>query len=226
MQRLGEQAEAVLSREADVVCLQEVTKTTLPRWREVLGGEVLCALDAKRRLSVLLAGGTEAPGPEVERPESVRAARVDGALVVGAHVPNAANGWIKAHTLAALGAFLAAQDGPRILCGDLNTPRREHADGTVWTFARDRYGRLREERGEAWDDAERAPWTVLDDAFRRLHPPGDREISWGWQRWSGGYRLDHVLVSADVAVERCAYLHDWRLDGMSDHSAMEADLSW
>ena len=46
--------------------------------------------------------------------------------------------------------------GPRVICGDLNTPRREHADGSVWTFARDRYGRLRPERGERWDAAERA----------------------------------------------------------------------
>jgi endonuclease/exonuclease/phosphatase family metal-dependent hydrolase len=65
---------------------------------------------------------------------------------------------------------------------------------------------------------------VLDDAFRRLHPPGDGEISWGWRRCKGGYRLDHVLVSADVRVDRCEYHHAWRLEGLSDHSALEADL--
>ena len=43
---------------------------------------------------------------------------------------------------------------PRVLCGDLNTPRREHPDGRVISFARDTRERLREERGERWDDAE------------------------------------------------------------------------
>lgn len=216
------------SRDGDVVCLQEVTATTLPRWREALTGmTVSCLLPEHRRLAVLLAarGLDEAPAPGVGRPESVRAGRVDGVLVLGAHVPNAANGVIKAETLQALGDHLARQTGPRVLCGDLNTPRKEHADGTVWTFARDAHGRLRPDRGESWDAAERAPWTVLDDAFRRLHPPGDGTISWGWRRWRGGYRLDHVLVSDDLAVERCAYLHRWREDGLSDHSAMECELS-
>ena len=217
----------MLSRGADVVCLQEVTKTTLPRWREVLGPEVLCVLDARRRLSVVLAapGLEEAPAPEVERPESARAGRWQGALIVGAHVPNAANGWVKVTTLAALAAHLAGATGPRILCGDLNTPRRELPDGTVWSFARDGKGRLREERGEPWEEGELAPWRVLDDAFRRIHPFEHKEVSWAWPH-GGGWRLDHVLVSEDVVVERCAYHHGWRLDGFSDHSAMEADLSW
>jgi endonuclease/exonuclease/phosphatase family metal-dependent hydrolase len=215
----------VLSRGADVVCLQEVTRTTLPRWREALGA-VHCRIDDRRRLSVLLAGAEPVEPPAVARPESVQAGTVDGLLVVGAHVPNAANGWVKAETLQALGDHLAAASGPRLLCGDLNTPRKEHADGTVWSFARDRYGRLRPERGERWDRGERAPWEALDDAYRRLHPPGDGEVSWAWRRWRGGYRLDHVLVSDEVVVDRCEYLHDWRVAGLSDHSPMECDLSW
>ena len=35
-----------------------------------------------------------------------------------------------------------------ILCGDLNTPRREFEDGDVLTVAYDTKGRLRPERGE------------------------------------------------------------------------------
>ena len=211
-----------------MVCLQEVTRTTLPRWREALAGyQVCCRLPGERRLAVLLAARDlgPVPAPEVERPETVQAAVVGGVLVVGAHVPNAANGWVKADTLRALGEHLAAASGPRVLCGDLNTPRKEHADGTVWTFARDGRGRLRPERGERWDAAERAPWDALDDAYRRLHPPGDGEVSWTWRRWKGGYRLDHVLVSPDVDVRACAYHHEWRDAGLSDHSAMECELS-
>jgi endonuclease/exonuclease/phosphatase family metal-dependent hydrolase len=204
----------------------------LPRWREALAalgmGDELCELPRRpRRLAVLLAAPELAPVPQppVERPESARAGVTpDGVLVVGAHVPNAANGWVKVETLDALARYLeAAGAGPRVLCGDLNTPRREHADGTVWTFARDGRGRMRKERGERWDAGERAPWRVLDDGFRRLHPPGDREVSWAWSH-GGGWRLDHVLVSADIEVRACRYHHDWREDGLSDHSAIEADL--
>jgi endonuclease/exonuclease/phosphatase family metal-dependent hydrolase len=222
--RLDEQAEAVLSRNADVVCLQEVTKTTLPRWREILGPS-LCRIDEQRRLSVLLTCGEEAEAPVVERPESARAVRWGGALIVGAHVPNAANGWVKVTTLAALAAHMTRAAGPRILCGDLNAPRRELPDGTLWSFARDGKGRLREERGEPWEEGELAPWRVLDDAFRRTHPYGHKEVSWAWPH-GGGWRLDHVLVSPEVVVERCEYLHAWREDGLSDHSAMECDLTW
>jgi hypothetical protein len=40
----------------------------------------------------------------------------------------------------------------QILCGDLNILRKVLADGSAWTFARDRYGRLRAEGGGGrWD---------------------------------------------------------------------------
>jgi hypothetical protein len=41
----------------------------------------------------------------------------------------------------------SARRAPRVLCGDLNTPRRELPDGDVITFARDSRSRLRPERG-------------------------------------------------------------------------------
>jgi exonuclease III len=118
----------------------------------------------------------------------------------------------------------------RILCGDLNTPRKEHADGRVWTFARDRYGRLLPERGERWDRAELALIRGLEpygfrDAFRFLHPEDVDEFSWEWPRWDGGYRLDHLVVSSEVVVDECHYMHSWRDDGISDHSALLARLS-
>ena len=102
-------------------------------------------------------------------PETALAARVDGIEVHTVHVPNAANGAIKPETLAAVRAGLAAA-GPRVLCGDLNTPRREQPDGTVWSFARDSRGRLREERAELWDAsrARRRPRAGRARVRRRL----------------------------------------------------------
>ena len=118
-----------------------------------------------------------------------------------------------------------ADNGPRL------APRKELPDGTVWTFARDRHGRLREERGERWDVAESALVRGLEehgfrDAFRELNGFDSKEPSWEWPRWGGGYRLDHLIASAEVEVTTCAYCHDWRReDKLSDHSALVAELS-
>jgi hypothetical protein len=76
-------------------------------------------------------------------------------------------GLAKVLTHEAVRAHLSRGRGPRLVCGDLNTPRREHPDGRVWTFARDRYGRLRADRGERWEAAELALIKGLeDDGFR------------------------------------------------------------
>jgi exodeoxyribonuclease-3 len=110
-----------------------------------------------RRTGVLLAARAPLEGVgalPVPWPESALAARADGIEFHVVHVPNAANGAIKPRTLAAVRAGLAERGGPRVLCGDLNTPRREHPDGSVWSFARDGRGRLREARAGFWDESE------------------------------------------------------------------------
>ena len=116
-----------------------------------------------------------------------------------------------------------------MLCGDLNTPRREHDDGSVLTFAHDSAGRLRPERGERWDAAERAlVHTLRDehgwvDAYRALHGYGHREASWTFAQDRGGWRLDHVLVHGLDAGGRRVRPRV-AADGLSDHSALVVDL--
>ena len=143
-------------------------------------------------------------------------------------MPNAANGWVKVRTLEAVRAGLAAGSGPRVLCGDLNTPRREHPDGSVISFARDTRERLRPERGTEWDEGELGVVPGLRDlgfadAFRALHGYERKEPSWVF-RHGGGWRLDHVFASAELDVLAARYHHDWRDAGLSDHSALEADV--
>jgi exonuclease III len=242
------QATAIGGREADIVALQEVTARTLPLWRAAFATlglpHVACSLEGadrarepagRRRTGVLLAAREPldlVPGLlPVPWAETALAARVAGTEVHTAHVPNAANGDIKPQTLAAVRTGLASRTGPRVLCGDLNTPRREAPDGTVWSFARDGRGRLRPERAGAWDAAELGVVPGLrdlgfTDAFRALHGPAAREPSWTWRRISGhdgGWRLDHIFC-AGLEPVACAYHHDWREAGLSDHSALEADL--
>jgi exonuclease III len=252
--RLAEQSAALAAREPDVVALQEVTDTTLPLWRIVLERiglpDVRASLDdadpsrapaRRRRTGVLLASGgvLRDPSATLPVPWSETAVAAVAATAIGPiemhclHVPNAANGWVKAHTLQAIRAGLhAAPPTRRVVCGDLNTPRRELESGEVLSFARDSRGRLRPERGPEWDEAELGVVPGLRDlgyrdAYRSLHGYGSREPSWTWQRISGhggGWRLDHLFTSAELEPAACVYHHSWRDDGLSDHSALEADI--
>jgi exodeoxyribonuclease III len=242
--RQPEQAQAVAGVAADVVALQEVTARTLPLWRGALAeaGFAACmaALDdppekpGRRLLGVLVAAREPLeplPSPAgAPWPERVLCCRLGDVEIVNLHSPIApAPELAKVRTHEAVAAYLAAAPpGPRILCGDLNTPRRELPDGDVLTFAHDSAGRLRPARGERWDRAERALVHGLRengwiDAFRALHGYGEREASWTFAHDRGGWRLDHVLVCG-LRPAASAYAHDWRRTGLSDHSALVVDL--
>ena len=142
----------------------------------------------------------------------------------GSHPPPAA----RRDTHRAVYEHIAGADmRPCLLCGDLNTRAvssgRDHLDLCARPV-----GRLRPDRGREWDAAELLLIRDLErygfrDAFRARHGYGKREISWGWQRWEGGYRLDHLLVSG-LAIEECRYEHSCREQGLSDHSPLIARL--
>ncbi|MCA1698272.1 MAG: endonuclease/exonuclease/phosphatase family protein [Actinobacteria bacterium] len=242
--RHRDQARVVAEVDADIVALQEVTARTLPLWRVALAGMGYCGCETalgvgrvatgRRALGVLTAARESlvvrsAGVPFLER---VLCCAVGDVEVVNVHSPIAsAPELAKVRTHEAVAAYLAggSPPGPRILCGDLNTPRRELADGEVLTFACDSAGRLRPERGERWDRAERALVYGLRelgwvDAFRALHGYGERQASWTFPEDRGGWRLDHVLVDRLRPVAS-AYAHDWRRAGLSDHSALVVDFA-
>jgi endonuclease/exonuclease/phosphatase family metal-dependent hydrolase len=241
-QRLAEQAERICGLDADLVCLQEVTPSSAPLWTALLsnGGWGHAALarfppERPRPLGTLTAARvpiTPVEVPDLPWPERVLATRLGTLEAVNVHSPvSPSPDLAKIRTHEAVHRHLASGSGPRLVCGDLNTPRREHPDGRIWTFARTRYGTLRPERGERWDQAELALIKGLEshgfrDAFRERHGPEIRELSWEWQRWGGGYRLDHLIVSPGIAVNAIAYLHDWRKAGLSDHSPLLASIAW
>lgn len=253
--RLAEQAAALALREPDVIALQEVTRRTLPLWRAALAtigfAHVRASLDraeegrepaARRRTGVLLSSRTPLaepsiclplPWPETGVAATAPSADAGAVEIHCVHVPNAANGSVKVRTLEAIRGGLAAESaGGRVLCGDLNTPRRELPDGEVISFARDSRGRLRPERGSEWDEAElgvvpRLRELGYQDAFRTLHGYARREPSWTWRRIAGhggGWRLDHLFASRELRPIAARYHHDWREQGLSDHAALEVDL--
>lgn len=234
----------VLALRADLVCLQETSPATAAGWRSRLGeaGYRVAAPELPRRressrpLGVLTAAReplsvVNLPGPPWA--ERVLAVRLDSGLeVVNVHSPVSPKpDFAKARTHEAVFRHLAVEaNHPRLVCGDLNTPRREHPDGTVWTFARTRTGKLRLDRGERWDAAETALVRGLEahgyrDAFRAVHGHELKEVSWEWPR-GGGYRLDHLIVSEQIEVADCRYGHAWRRElRLSDHSPLLAELS-
>jgi exodeoxyribonuclease III len=241
--RQPEQAEVIERAGADVVALQEVTARTLPLWRDAfarIGLEASeTALDGapraggRRVLGVLTAAREplrRLDPPEVPWPERIVCCALGDVEILNLHSPIApAPELAKIRTHEAVAAYLADGAGrARVLCGDLNTPRRELPDGDVVTFAYDSARRLRPERGERWDRAERALVHGLRergwlDAFRALHGYDEREASWTFRDDRGGWRLDHVLVDGLRPVAS-AYAHDWRRAGLSDHSALVVDL--
>jgi exonuclease III len=253
--RLPEQAGVIAERAPDALALQELTTRTLPLWRQACAAlglpHVIASLDgadparepaARRRTGVLLAARCALEPVSLLSPpwpETATGARLETAPrpveVHCVHVPNAANGWIKVETLASIrGALAAAEPAPRIVCGDLNTPRRELPDGSVISFARDSRGRLRPERGVPWDQRELGVVPGLRDlgyrdVFRTLHGYARNEPSWTWRRRAGhdgGWRLDHLFASAELRPISCRYHHAWRDAGLSDHSALEAELEY
>jgi exonuclease III len=228
---LAEQAHAIAVREPDVVALQEITARSRELWIAAFATiglpHVVWSWPPRPRRTVVMIAARE-PLAAVESlpvpwPETTLAASAGGVTVHTAHVPNAANGWVKPDTLAALRTGLEATTGPRVFCGDLNTPRREHPDGTVISFARDTRERLRPERGERWDNAELGVVPGLRDLGFTDAFAGDRQRTWVFSH-GGGWRLDHVFVSDELETTAAVYHHDWRDSGLSDHSALEVTL--
>jgi exonuclease III len=124
---------------------------------------------------------------------------------------------------------VADAEVPRILAGDLNTPAYESREGAIVTFARTRSGRIRPDYGERHDRAELAliadlPRRGWRDAFRALHGYERRDRSWVMVNGSFGWRLDHILLSPGLGPVACEYVHAWREERLSDHSAMWAEF--
>jgi endonuclease/exonuclease/phosphatase family metal-dependent hydrolase len=248
-----QQANALAGRAPAIVALQEVTRQTLPLWERAFAlmglphvrsslARGYRVVEAPRSTGVLIAART--PLVDVEHPLSVP--WPEKALCAVAqtsprpvevfcvHVPNAANGTVKPETLRAVRQGVeAATAAARIVCGDLNTPRRELPTGEVVSFARDRDGRLRSDRGPAWDAAELGVVPGLRDlgyrdVYREQHGYGRADPSWTWKRIAGhqgGWRLDHIFASTQLRTISCFYHHAWRDLGLSDHSAMEAEFT-
>jgi endonuclease/exonuclease/phosphatase family metal-dependent hydrolase len=66
----------------------------------------------------------------------------------------------------------------------------------------------------------------LFDAFASCTAMACRDASWFFRRRgkTTGRRFDHVFASRCLNATACEYEHQFREDGLSDHSAIEAPL--
>ncbi len=170
-------------------------------------------------------------GCEIPYPEKVLSALVsipNTALEIhNAHLPPGVSRPVeKLKTFEGIYARLARPaHGPRILCGDFNTPQAEQEDGSIETWASSH-----PELAERWEQAEGAVlWGLRDhdlsDAYRWLNGFAENPTSYIPRgRHPKRRRYDHVYASQSARAARCGYREDW-LDGkLSDHAAVWVEL--
>jgi exonuclease III len=258
---VARQASEILGRHPDVVALQEVTAASRPFLRQAFekGGltsivdsfallESTSHLIGPRRYGLLMAARFPLTSLtnlhfSVPWPERVLGVKGQGVSIYTTYIPpGSSNGWKKIETLEGLYAGLAkAATGPRILCGDFNTPQSEQPTGNTITWGqrvRDDgrvtlRNRMRGGTGQRWDAGERNILCGLSDfdltdVFRMLHGFQREEFSWYTKRKGvlRGRRFDHVFASASLHPTACIYLHAFREAGLSNHSPIEVVFSW
>src|SRR5918999_1957074 len=199
-----DQADALLGVNPDLIALQQLRRGTVEAWKRKLADGDFAAQNILTtehlvgdRTNFLLVASRHPMAPtgrrrspslefEVPFPELVLSALVivDGheLELVNTHVPNgSSNGFRKVEHFEGLYRHLArtwSPNGrPRVLCGDFNSPREEHADGTVITWGQRPSGELVTDRGQRWDAAERSVILGLKafdlvDVYRRGVPAG------------------------------------------------------
>lgn len=257
--RIAAQVAVLAAEQPDIVCLQEVFPHTVPLYADALArlglphaahgfhdGVDAGMYTGKRRSGVLIASRWPlralAEPPVVPWPERVAAvaltAPVGELALFNVYVPitDPDDSLTRTRTLEGLYDALRRADGrPRIICGDLNTPRRETVDGRLMTFAQafrpngDWYIPHARGLGPRRDRAERLLFEDLRaygivDCYRHLNGYARQEYS--WYRQEHGFRLDHILSSLVLCPAACAYLHHMRRTGLSDHAAMMAEFAF
>ncbi len=147
---------------------------------------------------------------------------------------------VRTPTLEGLYAGLARHSSrPRILCGDLNLPQHETADGEIVTFGQTRrkngtfaIRRAAMHASELKILRDLAGYD-LTDVYRTLHGYAPQDKSWYHPVSGNGFRLDHILASRALRPTECRYLHTFRaappethapvrFAHLSDHAAIEA----
>lgn len=240
--RLGAIVAELQKLTPDFIALTEVTSKNLDQLHDALAGQgynhIATTCSEGRANSVLVASRmpfTVTSEPLAHDPErwlSVEIAELD-LNVLCVHVPGSTDNKFGADGYGISGkkrkelfwdsVIKYAQrhkDDRVVLIGDFNTGLPEDAQGTPFELS-DRIRLLRLEK--------------YADVWRSLNPKS-REFTWYSKRKNketgvsedfNGFRLDYVFVSGALreAVTHAEHIHSVRVDGMSDHAILLADLA-
>jgi len=126
------------------------------------------------------------------------------------HVPTNSRTRMKAFLSALIQVAARNAGGPFLFAGDFNTGIGP-ADGPMINFGDvDRFAALQD--------------SGFTDVWRHIH--GQR-TEHTWSRNGKSYRIDHALASPGLLsrIRECHYLHDERIEGTSDHSALLVEIN-
>ncbi len=231
IQRAGQQAEWLRKRKENILVLTEAKQSQgcvfLERYFQAYGYNVIFPKPEGNEYGVMIVSKLPLRVSGFSDSVSYLRSRVTSAIVlfqdetlevIGVYVPSRDTGYEKTQKkklfLKVLAETLTSNclSAKRIFCGDLNILEPNHVphypffEDWEYDFYRvlDKY--------------------QLDDAFRHLNP-NSQEYSWVG-RTEDGYRYDHCFVSTDLlsSVRACYYLHQPRIEKLSDHSAIIMEL--
>lgn len=231
-QRAGIQAQWLKKRKEDILVLTEAKKSEgckfLERYFQAYGYKVIFLYPEENEYGVMIVSKHPLRLSSLCSSMKYIPSRVISATVnildnefeiVGVYVPSRDASDVKTEKkkkfLEMLSLTLESNPAPgkRVFCGDLNILEPDH--NPKYSFF------------EKWeyDFYSSLSQYQLHDTFRYLHP-GKQEYSWVG-RTNDGYRYDHCFASTDLLplVQHCYYLHEPRLEKLSDHSALITEFS-
>jgi len=145
------------------------------------------------------------PKADATFPHNVVCSEFEAFKVYGMYLPHK-----KKHQLFDFLLDSIGDEIPSILAGDFNTGKN-HIDQKGNSFWYTDKLRALEKKDYV-------------DAFRHIHEQKE-EYSW-FSHQGNGYRYDHTYLSKNLLpiVKNCYYIHEWREEGLSDHSPMVLEL--
>ena len=209
-------SNALIHENCDVIVLSEFQNNAAGQWIRIkllMNGYLFQSPSSedKEKNGVLIA--TRVPCSFIldththDFPESVLICCLNNYFIVGVYPPHK-----KKHArLEYIIEKLKSSPYPSIITGDFNTG----------------FNYIDQEGDSFWYQEQLRSLNTLDvlDAWRIIHG-NKKEYSW-YSHQQNGYRYDHTWISKQLVplIKECYYLHEWRKQGLSDHSPMMLHLS-
>jgi len=253
--RIPEQWEYVKTKDADILCLQEIQHGGDLIWRERLSTQYRYVVSSvslvtdrsktgPRKYHLIIASKQEI---ELDMHSSKLVPWFERLLVVNhiesnlkiatTHIPPGGNnGWVKIEFFEGLYKLLAV--APTILTGDFNSPRDEFEDGTLVTWGQRVNSKgevklrkkIHGENGKRWHEGE---FNLLKGIsrinymdFYRNKNGYDSAYSWLTGKDKNiKYRFDHIIGPKHLKVINATYDHSVLSAKLSDHASLISEFS-